>query len=149
MYIISACLAGVNCKYSGGNNENDKVIDIVKSGKGVLVCPEQLGGLSTPRLPSEILDINKERIVLSTSGEDLTEKFLKGAKETLNIAKLMNIKKAILKSRSPSCGYGKIYYGSFTKTLKNGNGFTTELLLDNGIEIINEELLRDIKINDK
>ena len=141
MYIISACLAGVDCKYSGGNNKNDKVIDLVRQGKAVLVCPEQLGGLSTPRLPSEIKDIGCERVVVSTSGEDVTQQFLKGAKETLNIAKMMNIKKAILKSRSPSCGCGKIYDGSFTKTLKDGHGFTAELLISNGIEIFNEESL--------
>lgn len=141
MYIVSACLVGVDCKYNGGNNKNDKVIDLVKQGRAVLVCPEQLGGLPTPRLPSEIQDKECQRLVVSTSGEDVTEQFLKGAKETLNIANMMNIKKAILKSRSPSCGYGKIYDGSFTKTLKDGNGFTAELLISNGIEIFNEESL--------
>lgn len=139
MYIISACLAGVDCKYSGGNNKNDKVIDLVKQGKAILVCPEQLGGLPTPRLPSEIQDTGCERSVVSTSNEDVTKEFIKGAKETLKIVKMMNVKKAILKSRSPSCGYGKIYDGSFTKTLKDGNGFTAELLISNGVEIINED----------
>ncbi len=141
MYIISACLAGVNCKYSGGNNKDDRIIKLVKEGKGILVCPEQLGGLSTPRLPSEILDTKRGRMVISTDGEDVTREFIRGAEETLKIAKMMDIKKAILKSRSPSCGYGKIYDGSFTKTLKNGNGFTAELLILNGIEVISEDSL--------
>lgn len=139
MYIISACLAGVDCKYSSGNNKNDKVIELVKRNQAILVCPEQLGGLSTPRLPSEIQETEFKRSVTTNANTDVTEEFLKGAKETLKIAKMMNIKKAILKSRSPSCGCGKIYDGSFTKTLRNGNGFTAELLISNGIEIINED----------
>ncbi len=136
MYLISACLAGVNCKYDGKNNEDEKIMELVKEGKAVLVCPEQLGGLSTPRLPSEIVEKNGVRKVMATDGTDVTEQFLKGARETLKIAKMMNIKKAILKSRSPSCGYGRIYDGSFSKTLKDGNGFTANILEKNGIEII-------------
>lgn len=141
MYIISACLAGVNCKYSGGNNQDNRIIKLVKEGKGILVCPEQLGGFPTPRLPSEIVEIEDVKMVRSTDGEDVTKEFVKGAEETLKIAKLMNVKKAILKSKSPSCGYGKIYDGSFTKTLKSGNGLTAELLILNGIEVISEETL--------
>ena len=136
MYLISACLAGVNCKYDGGNNEDEKVLELVKAGKAILVCPEQLGGLPTPRLPAEIVEINGERKVIATDGTDVTAQFLKGAEEALKIAQMMNIKKAILKSRSPSCGYGRIYDGSFSKTLKDGSGFTAELLEKNGIEII-------------
>ena len=141
MYIISACLAGVNCKYSGGNNQDNRIIKLVKEGKGILVCPEQLGGLPTPRLPSEIVEIEDVKMVRSTDGEDVTKEFVKGAEEIIKIAKLMNVKKAILKSKSPSCGYGKIYDGSFTKTLKSGNGLTAELLILNGIEVISEETL--------
>ena len=136
MYLISACLAGVNCKYDGGNNEDEKILELVKAGKAILVCPEQLGGLPTPRLPAEIVEKDNERKVIATDGTDVTSQFIKGAIETLKIAKMMNIKKVILKSRSPSCGYGRIYDGSFSKTLKYGNGFTAELLEENGIEII-------------
>ena len=138
MYIVSACLAGVDCKYNGGNNLDKEVLKLVKDGRAVLVCPEQLGGLPTPRLPSEIVDTMEGRKVLLNNGEDVTREFLKGAKETLKIAKMMNIKKAILKQRSPSCGYGKIYNGSFSKVLKDGKGITARLLEENGIEIINE-----------
>lgn len=135
MYLVSACLAGVNCKYSGGNNIDEDIVKLVEEGRAVLVCPEQLGGLSTPRLPSEIVEEDDERKVISKDGEDVTEAFVKGAEETLKIAKMMNIKKAILKSRSPSCGYGKIYDGTFSSTLRDGNGFTADLLEKNGIKI--------------
>lgn len=144
MYLVSACLAGIDCRYNGKNNENEKVVQIVKSGRAILVCPEQLGGLNTPRLPSEIVIVNGEIKVISTDGEDVTSEFLKGAEQTLKIAKMMNIKKAILKSRSPSCGYGKIYDGSFSKNLIDGNGITTELLERNGIKIFDENSLEEI-----
>ena len=136
MYIVSACLAGVNCKYNGGNNIDDHIVKLVEEGKAILVCPEQLGGLPTPRLPSEIVEKDGVRKVKTTKGEDVTDQFIKGAEETLNIAKMMKIEKAILKSRSPSCGYGKIYDGTFSKTIKDGNGFTADLLEKNGIKII-------------
>ncbi|MDP4181417.1 MAG: DUF523 domain-containing protein [Bacillota bacterium] len=144
MIIVSACLAGINCKYNGGNNASKKVIELVKTGKAIPVCPEQLGGGSTPRLKTEIsggsgkdvLDANCS--VLREDGEVLTDVFLKGAQEVLKIAKLVNAEQAILKSKSPSCGVGKIYDGSFTGQLINGNGVTTELLIRNGIKVISE-----------
>ncbi|AFS77935.1 hypothetical protein Curi_c08650 [Gottschalkia acidurici 9a] len=139
MYIISACLAGIDCKYDGKNNKNEKILKLVQEGKAILVCPEQLGGLSTPRLPSEIVPDNGNVKVISNNGKDVTENFLKGAEETLKIAKMMGIKKAILKARSPSCGYGKIYDGTFSKTIIKGNGVTSELLEKNGIKIYTEE----------
>lgn len=144
MYLVSACLAGINCKYSGKNNENEKIVQMVKRGEAVLVCPEQLGGLKTPRLPSEIVITEGKRKVIAKDGEDVTSEFIKGAEETLKIAKMMNIKKAILKSRSPSCGCGKIYDGSFSKTLIDGDGITAELLKQNKIEIFNEDSLEEL-----
>ena len=93
MYLISACLCGVNCKYSGKNNLNDRCLELLRDGKAILVCPEQLGGLSTPREPAEIIGSPKEVLegadgkIISISGKDVTEEFLKGAKETLKIAK--------------------------------------------------------------
>lgn len=149
MYLISACLAGVNSKYNGENNLNEKVLELVKENKAILVCPEQLGGLSTPRLPSEIVNNCNKTKVLASDGRDITREFLKGADETLKIARIMNIKKAILKSRSPSCGYGKIYDGSFSKKLIDGNGITADLLEKNDIEIINEEMLEKIISKEK
>lgn len=137
MYIVSACLAGIDCKYSGGNNIDDSVVELVEQGKAVLACPEQLGGLPTPRLPCEIVEVDGMRKVLSKDGEDLTEQFIKGARETLKIAQMMDIKRAILKSKSPSCGCGEIYDGSFSGKLVDGDGLTAELLKANNIKITN------------
>lgn len=142
MYIVSACLAGVNCKYSGGNNLDDRIVNLIKQGKAILVCPEQLGGLTTPRQPSEIkIDKDGQMRVINDKGEDVTDGFVKGAKETLNIAKLYNSKIAILKSGSPSCGYGWIYDGSFTKTKIKGEGLTADILSQNGVKVYNEDNL--------
>lgn len=145
MYLISACLAGVNSRYDGGNNENDIILRLVKEGKALLVCPEQLGGLPTPRAACEIvLDKNEERKVINKDGEDKTYNFILGAEETLHIAKKANIKKAILKAKSPSCGYGKIYDGTFSRKLIDGNGITAELLIQNGIEVFTENDLLNL-----
>lgn len=143
MYLISSCLCGVNCKYSGGNNLNEKCLDLFKEGKAILVCPEQLGGLSTPRTPAEIKGtargvINREDKVFTKESIDVTEAFLKGAYETLNIAKLGKVKKAILKEGSPSCGVNYVYDGSFKGIKINGKGVTTAILEENGIEVLSE-----------
>ena len=137
MILVSACLAGINCKYNGGNNYNEKVFNLVKEGKAIPVCPEQLGGLTTPREPSEIRVIDDKRYVINSENKDVTEDFEKGAEEVLALAKKLNIKKAILQSRSPSCGKGKIYSGNFDRTLVDGNGILADLLLKNDIEVIN------------
>lgn len=132
MYVISACLAGIDCKYNGGNNLNEEVIKLVKEGKAVLICPEQMGGLTTPRLPSEIRDDK----VLRSDEIDVTNEYKKGANEALKIAKLVGVTKAILKTKSPSCGCGKIYDGTFSNKLIEGDGITTRLFKENGIEVI-------------
>lgn len=137
MILVSACLVGLNCKYDGGNNFNELVLKLIKSGKAIFICPEQLGGLKTPRNPAEIIDRN----VITDNGVDVTEEYNRGAIETLRLAKELNIKKAILKSRSPSCGKGTIYDGTFTHTKISGNGVTADLLIKNGIEVITEEEL--------
>ena len=139
MILVSACLAGVNCKYDGGNNYNKKIMDLVKSGEAILVCPEQLGGLTTPRTPSEIKSIDSKKYVFTKDGTDVTDNYNRGAHEVLKLAKELGIKKAILKAKSPSCGCGFIYDGTFTKTKIPGNGITTQLLLDNGIDVITED----------
>lgn len=140
MYIISACLAGVNCKYNGGNNLYKEIEQLVREGKAILVCPEQLGGLSTPRLPSEIITDNKgNKRVINKKGEDITENFMKGGLETLRIAKLVNAEAAIFKARSPSCGCGQVYDGTFSGKVKEGNGITTDMLLEHGIKVYTEE----------
>jgi len=136
MILVSACLCGVNCKYNGKNNLNIEVLELVKKGQAILVCPEQLGGLSTPRNPAEIKIINDEICVITNDGIDVTKNYKRGAEEVLKIAKELNIKKAILKKKSPSCGCGQIYDGTFSNTLINGNGITANLLIENEIEVI-------------
>lgn len=135
MILVSACLVGINCKYSGGNNYNEKVFELVKQGKAIPVCPEQLGGLMTPRNPAEI----KDGKVITSDNIDVTAEYKKGAEEVLNFAKKVGATKAILQARSPSCGCGKIYNGNFDKTLIDGNGITADLLIKNGIEVISSE----------
>lgn len=136
MILISACLVGVNCKYNGENNYNEKAMELLKSGEAIFVCPEQIGGLVTPREPSEIKEINGKKHVINNRGNDVTIEFEKGANEVLKLVKELDIKKAVLQSRSPSCGIGKIYDGNFQGKLVNGNGILAQLLLDNGIEAV-------------
>ena len=135
MILVSACLCGINCKYNGSNNYNEKIFNMVKEGIAIPVCPEQLGGLSTPRIPSEI----KNGKVVNKDGVDVSDNFNKGALEVLELCKKLNISKVILKSKSPSCGKGKIYSGNFDGILVDGNGILTDLLLKNGIEVINSD----------
>lgn len=137
MIIVSACLVGINSQYDGKNHYNEEIFNLVKEGKAIPVCPEQLGGLTTPRAPSEIRIVNGERRVFNNLGEDVTKEFTKGALEVIDLVKKMNIKKAILRKRSPSCGKGQIYDGSFTRTLVDGNGILADLLLSLGVEIEN------------
>jgi uncharacterized protein YbbK (DUF523 family) len=139
MYLISACLAGINCRYDGKNSENELIMKLVKEEKAILVCPEELGGLPTPRPSCEIVaDRDGIKKVKTKSSEDKTKEFLKGAEEALKLAKEHNIKTAILKAKSPSCGVNKIYDGSFSGKLIEGNGLTADLLIKNGIEVITE-----------
>lgn len=140
--LVSACLLGICCRYDGKGNPNEAVISLLNRDDVVLipVCPEQLGGMSTPRIPSERLN----GCVINRSGEDVTDHFLRGAEEALRLAKLYNCQTAIMKERSPSCGCGRIYDGSFSGTLTEGNGMTAELLLQNGIRVFGESRIADI-----
>lgn len=137
MKLCSACLLGKNCRYDGKSKPNKKVLELSKKEKLFPVCPEELGGLPTPRIPSEIRDGR----VVTKDGEDVTEKFKKGAEETLKIAKENNITEAILKQESPSCGCGKIHDGTFSGKVIDGWGITADLLRKNGIKVISEEEL--------
>ena len=139
MILVSACLLGINSKYDGTNNYLEKLDEYLKGEEFIFMCPEQLGGLCTPRNPSEIKYVDGKRKVYTNDGVDVTENFEKGAQEVLNICKKYNIEKAILKSGSPSCGYGKVYDGTFSGNKIDGNGITTELLLENGIEVISSK----------
>ena len=140
--LVSACLLGICCRYDGKGNPNEAVLSLLNREDVVLipVCPEQLGGMSTPRIPSERLDVR----VVNRAGEDVTDHFLRGAEEALRLAKLYNCQTAIMKERSPSCGCGRIYDGSFSGTLTKGNGMTAELLLQNGIRVFGESRIADI-----
>ena len=143
---------GVNCKYNGGNNLTKEVLNIIGKETIIPVCPEQLGGCPTPRTPVEIQNGDGARVldlkskVCGKNGVDVTDNFIKGANEVLKLAKMNDISRAILKARSPSCGKGCIYDGSFSGIFKKGNGVTAELLLRNGIEVYTEEELKALKI---
>lgn len=142
MIIISACLAGEKCRYDGKSCPNEKVVEFISRHKVILICPECLGGLPNLRSPSEI----KGDKVISKEGFDRTEEFRKGALKALEIAQKNECRLAILKSKSPSCGIGKIYDGSFSGTLTCGNGITAQMFLDHGIEVIDENMFRSFQI---
>ena len=145
MILVSACLLGINCKYNGDNNKNDKVEEYLKDKQFIVVCPEQLGGMSTPREPSEIIKFDGNAViegktsVINNKRLDVTKKFKQGAQEALKIANLYDCKKAILKEGSPSCGSNCIYDGTFTGKKIPGVGVTAALLKKNGIEVISEK----------
>jgi uncharacterized protein YbbK (DUF523 family) len=128
-------LVGINCKYDGKSRICPKLVEMVKRGEAIPVCPEILGGLPTPRIPSE----QKNDRVINKNGEDVTEQFNKGAEETLNIAQMVGATEAILKARSPSCGANKVYDGTFTHTIVDGDGVTAKLLKTHGIKVKTEE----------
>lgn len=130
--LVSACLLGLKTKYNGEDNYREDLIKLFNEYILIPVCPEQLGGLSTPRERAEI----KNGKVITISDKDVSYYFIKGANEVLKIAQLYNIKHAFFKAYSPSCGFGKIYDGSFSGRLINGNGIAAKLLSENGIEII-------------
>lgn len=135
MKICSACLLGIRCRYDGKTKGNRKVIDLARKEFLIPLCPEQLGGLSTPREPAQ----RKGQRVITESGKDVSKNFKEGARQVLKIAKLYGVKEAILKQRSPSCGCGQIYDGTFSKTIKKGDGVTASLLKKNGIKVTTEE----------
>lgn len=135
MYIISRCLLGVNCKYNGGNNLTDSVVEFTQSHTFTAVCPETEGGLKAPRVPAEqVRRVDGSFDVINRDGGNWTEEFIKGARLSLQRAlkeaaeKGEVIEGAILKARSPSCGYGEIYDGSFTSTRVSGDGVFAQLL---------------------
>ena len=147
MYLVSVCLAGVDCRYNGGNSMNITICELVKQGKAIPICPEKLAGLPTPRVCCEIIiDKSGNKKIVNKDGDDFTKQFIEGAEKTLEIAKIIGVEKAILQSRSPSCGYCSIYDGTFSGQLKEGNGFTAELLTKNGIEIYTENNLEKLGI---
>ena len=135
--LVSACLLGLCCRYNAESKANESVLALAKTHSLVPVCPEQLGGLPTPRPPAE----RKGERVVSKNGTDVTDAFTKGAEETLLLARTLGCKTAVLKARSPSCGHGRIYDGTFTGKIVPGSGVTAELLEANGVNVYTEEEL--------
>ena len=136
--MVSACLAGENCKYDGGNNRNEKVLRLMAENDVIRVCPEQLGGLPTPSVPSEI----REGIVTARDGRIVDREYRAGAQRCLEIALRERPDLIILQSRSPSCGVKQRYDGTFSGTLTYGAGVTAELLMENGFRCIDVEDLQ-------
>ncbi|MBR3992963.1 MAG: DUF523 domain-containing protein [Anaerotignum sp.] len=129
---VSACLLGHDCKYNGGNNRSQKVLDYIKGHEVIPVCPEVAGGLPVPRVPVEL----KDGRAINRNGEDVTDFFRRGVELTMEKLADQNIDLVILQPRSPSCGCKQIYDGSFTKTLINGKGMFAQALSDAGIPLM-------------
>lgn len=134
-YAVSACLCGFPCRYDGKSKPDEKIRALYESGRALPVCPEQSGGLNTPRTPCEI----KNGRIVSCDGEDRTEAYMRGSEKVLAICREHSIKKAILKQNSPSCGTTHIYDGTFSGKLIPGMGVTARLLFENGIEVMGEK----------
>lgn len=140
--MVSACLLGERCRYDGGSKPNKEVILLSKKEELIPICPERLGGLDTPRAPSEITggdgnDVLEGRAkVMSKDGRDVSGNFVRGARAVLEVARTEGITEAHLKSKSPSCGCGRIHDGTFSGKLKSGDGVTAALLKKNGIRVV-------------
>lgn len=132
--LVSACLFGNNCRYKGDNQLNEKLLSLGKDDVLIPVCPEQLGGLPTPRRPAEIVGDK----VISDAGVDVTEEYTRGADLTVEIAKANGVDYCVLKANSPSCGKGVVYDGTFTGAKRSGNGVTAEKLLKEGFVVLTE-----------
>ncbi len=137
--MVSACLLGENCKYNGGNNYSEKVAGYIEGHQVIPVCPEVLGGLPTPRVPSEIVD----GVVMSQDGRSVDKEFRRGAELALRKAMEEKTELVILQSRSPSCGARQIYDGTFSGTKTDGQGIFAELLRKNGFAVADVEELKE------
>lgn len=129
--LVSACLAGFPYRYDGKAKTDAMVVELVRQGHAIPLCPEQLGGLPTPRPACEV----QAGCVVSADGADFTAAFVRGAETTLALAQQFGCQHAILKAGSPSCGFGKVYDGTFSGQMTRGNGLTAQLLAENGLEI--------------
>ena len=132
--LVSACLLGIGCRYDGKHKAHPEVIRLAEKYNLIPICPEIYGGLPTPRIPSERVG---DRVVMK-DGRDVTDNYQKGARETLELCRILDAKIAVLKERSPSCGKGKIYDGSFTGALTERDGVCAELLISEGIRVLGE-----------
>lgn len=143
--LVSACLVGMHCRWDKTGDKNNRLYKLYKQGKVIAVCPEEIGGLGTPRKPAEILGGSGDDVlrgqarVFSNEGCDVTDEFIRGARRVLEIVRSFKIKKAVLKSKSPSCGLGCIYDGTFSGDLIPGHGVTAALLLRHKIKVADEK----------
>ena len=144
--LVSTCLVGINSQWNEGSAKVDDVVELVKSGKAVFLCPEQLGGLSTPRDPAEIeagktaKDVLEGKgKVITRTGTDVTKQYVSGAQRLLAFCQEIGIETAILKAGSPSCGSRETYDGTFSNTMRPGKGITAELLDQGGVKVYSEE----------
>lgn len=153
--LVSACLLGVECNYKGLSSSSSAAglfpffSKMARQGWFIIpVCPEQLGGLSTPRIPAEIIFDNGVRKVIRADGVDVTDAFMKGANETLRIAKTLGANAAIFKSKSPSCGVYMVYDGTFSGNAIQGQGVCADLLRKHGLRLRNDKDLLDALSSD-
>ena len=135
MKLCSACLLGINCRYNGKNKMNEKVLEIAKKEVLIPVCPEQLAGMSTPRNSAEIVDGK----ILEQDGRDMTRIYMNGVSEAMKVVEMLGVTEAILKQKSPTCGCGKIYDGTFSGNLTDGDGLFTKALKQKNIKVVSEE----------
>lgn len=142
--IVSGCLLGIDCRYKGDSKTNEKILSLARKHTLICVCPEQMGGLVTPRPPAE----QKDGKVITEDGTDVTAQYTKGADAVLRMALLNHADFAILKARSPSCGSGIVYDGTFTGTRVPGDGVCAALLKKNGIPVYTEEELDQLPIEE-
>ncbi len=146
-YLISSCLAGKNCTYKASNHYIAELSELVKNNQAVIACPEVLGGLPIPRKSAEIIyNTKKQMLVKTIDGEDVTAQFLKGAKATLQIAQNNDVDVAIMQPRSPSCGCGKVYDGTFTRTMTEADGITVAMLKEHGVKVVTPEQFLNMKV---
>lgn len=143
--LVSACLLGIPCRFDGAARPNKAVIALAQEHELIPICPECYGGLPIPRVPSE----RRGEGVVSETGADVTAQYRRGAQSALRLAQLLGAEAAVLKERSPSCGRGKIYDGTFTHTLIDGDGVTAELLLAHGIPVYGESQLDQLSLSSK
>ncbi len=148
-WVVSSCLAGLKTRYDGGDKFCSKIQRLVEKGEAVPFCPEQGGGLTTPRSPAEIVGGDGRGVlagrarVINKLGKDVTDQFIRGASGMLELARITGAKGAIIKSLSPSCGVGAIYDGTFSGTIREGDGVTAALLRESGLEVITEKEFED------
>jgi len=138
--LISACLLGTCCRYDGASKVHPLASELARQHELIPVCPEQLGGLATPRPPAE----RQGEQVVTKTGVDVTEEYRRGAAETLRLYKLLKCEAAVLKERSPSCGHGEIYDGTFSEVLTAGDGTTAQLLAAQGISVYGESEIKNL-----